>query len=269
MSEDNRVPVGVDPFRPNAARVYNYMLGGKDNYEADQMVARRMLSVAPDTKTLAWFSREFLLRAVRMAAENGIRQFIDIGAGIPISPNVHEVAQGIQASALVASIDYDPVVHAHTNASLAGAHGVTPILADIRSPEEIIDRVQTEAGIDWNEPVAILIVGVLHFVMDDEKPTEIITRFRDAMAPGSFLAFTHASDRTHDDFMYLSSSDTRDSPAQVRFRPPAQVQQFLDGFDVVAPGLVEVQDWLEGDLPITKLVVLGAIGRKPGALPNH
>ncbi|WP_330178765.1 SAM-dependent methyltransferase [Nocardia sp. NBC_01503] len=262
MPQEKRVPVGVDPFRPNAARVYNFMLGGKDNYEADQAVALRMLQVAPDTKTMAWFSREFLLRAVKMAAENGIRQFVDLGAGIPISPNVHEVAQAIQPDALVASIDYDPVVHAHSNALLDDAPGVTTILADIRSPEEIIERARTEAGIDWNEPVAIAVVGVLHFIMDEEKPTEIIARFRDAMAPGSYLAFTHTSTHTTEDFMYLSSGDLEKSPAQVRFRSREQISAFLDGFEVIEPGLTHVQNWLEEDLPLTKLAILGAIGRK-------
>ncbi|MFQ6328800.1 SAM-dependent methyltransferase [Nocardia sp. CWNU-33] len=120
MPEAERVPSGADPTKPNAARVYNYMLGGKDNYEVDQMVAHRMLAVAPDTRTLAWFCRQFLLHSVQLAAEAGVRQFIDIGAGIPISPNVHEVAQQVDASARVVSIDYDPVVYAHGNALLAG-----------------------------------------------------------------------------------------------------------------------------------------------------
>ncbi|MEV4128707.1 SAM-dependent methyltransferase [Nocardia sp. NPDC049707] len=263
MAEADRAPAGVDPSKPNAARVYNYMLGGKDNYTVDQRVAERMLAVAPDTKTTAWFSRKFLLRAVEDAAVAGIRQFIDIGAGIPIAPNVHQVAQKVDPSARVAMVDYDPVVYVHTNALLSSTSGVTAILGDIRRPDEIIEKAKTEGQIDFDKPVAILIVGVLHFVMDDERPAEIIARLRDAMAPGSILAFTHGSADTIPEFVARSTGDTDGSSAQVRFRTPEMVAAYLDGFEVVEPGLVPVQEWLGNDLPPTKLVILGGVGRKP------
>ncbi|QIS15672.1 SAM-dependent methyltransferase [Nocardia arthritidis] len=263
VSDGKRVPAGVDPTKPNAARLYNYLLGGKDNYEVDQVVANRMLAIAPDTKTMAWFSRQFLLKAVQMAAEDGIRQFIDIGAGIPISPNVHEVAQKIQPSALVASVDYDSVVYVHTNAMLSGAAGVTPILADIRHPEDIIERCRVEAGIDWDKPVAILIVGVLHFVMDDEGPAEIFSELRDAMAPGSYLAFTHGWDESAKEFIDQSATDLDGSSSQARFRSRAQVAAFCEGFEIVDPGLVSVQEWLDDDLPVTRLAILAGVCRKP------
>ncbi|MFE7796055.1 SAM-dependent methyltransferase [Nocardia sp. NPDC057440] len=262
MPKADRVPSGTDPTKPNSARVYNYLLGGKDNYEVDELVAHRMLAVAPDTRTLAWFCRQFLLHSVRLAAEAGVRQFIDIGAGIPISPNVHEVAQQIDASARVVSIDYDPVVYAHGNALLAGVPGVFSMLGDIRRPNDIIERSRTEALIDFDKPVAILIVGVLHFVMDDEHPAEIVGVLRDVLAPGSYLAFTHASDNTHADFIERSSSDTVGSSSQVRYRSPATVAAFLDGFDAVGPGLAPVQEWLGDDLPSTRVVILGGVGRK-------
>lgn len=263
MAEADRAPAGVDPSKPNAARVYNYLLGGKDNYTVDQQVAERMLAVAPDTKTTAWFSRQFLLKAVEDAAGAGIRQFIDIGAGIPISPDVHEVAQQIAPSARVVMIDYDPVVYVHTKALLSGTSSVTAILGDIRRPDEIIEKATTEGQIDFDQPVAIVIVGVLHFVMDDERPAEIIARLRDAMAPGSILAFTHGSVDTVTDFVAQSTGDTDGSSAQVQFRTPEMVAAYLDGFEVVEPGLVPVQEWLADDLPHTKLVILGGVGRKP------
>ncbi|WP_433710734.1 SAM-dependent methyltransferase [Nocardia sp. CA-084685] len=263
MAEADRAPAGVDPSKPNAARVYNFLLGGKDNYTVDQRVAERMLAVAPDTKTTAWFSRKFLLRAVEDAAEAGIRQFIDIGAGIPFSPNVHEIAQKIDPTARVVMIDYDPVVHVHTHALLSGASGVTSILGDIRRTDEIIEKAKSEGHIDFDEPVAILIVGVLHYVMDDEHPADIIARLRDEMAPGSMLAFTHGSVHTQPDFVARSTGDTDGSSAQVQFRTPEMVAAYLDGFEVVEPGLVPVQEWLDDDLPSTQLVILGGIGRKP------
>ncbi len=258
-----RTPVGVDPTKPNAARVYNYLLGGKDNYTVDQLVAERMLVIAPNTKTAAWFSRKFLLRAVEDAARAGIRQFIDIGAGIPISPNVHEIAQKFDPTARVVMIDYDPVVHAHTHALLSGATGVISILGDIRRTDEIIEKTKTKGRIDFDQPVAILLVGVLHFVMDDEHPAEIVARLRNVMASDSIMAFTHASAWSSPEFIARVTSDTDASSAQVRFRTPDVVAAFLEGFDVVEPGLVPVQHWLGNDLPATGLNILAAIGRKP------
>ncbi|MEV6135029.1 SAM-dependent methyltransferase [Nocardia sp. NPDC051990] len=261
----DRAPRGVDAPMPNAARIYNYLLGGKDNYMVDQRVAERMLAVAPDTKTTAWFSRKFLLRAVEDAAEAGIRQFIDIGAGIPISPNVHEIAQKIDPSARVVMIDYDPVVHVHTHALLSAATGVTSILGDIRRTDKVIEKSKTEGRIDFDEPVAILIVGVLHFVMDDEYPAEIIARLRDVMAPGSILAFTHASAWSSEELVAQVTGDTEGSSAQCQFRTPDEVAIFLHGFEVAEPGLVPVQEWLDDELPATGLHVLAAIGRVVGA----
>ncbi|WP_225732231.1 MULTISPECIES: SAM-dependent methyltransferase [unclassified Nocardia] len=260
VSDRPRVLTGLDPTKPNSARLHNYILGGKDNYEVDQIAAHRMLAVAPDTRTAVFFSRHFLLSAVRMAAEAGIRQFVDIGAGMPFSPNVHEVAHKFQPSALVASIDYDPVVHVHAHALLS-APGVTPLLADVRCPGDLIDRCRTEAGVDWAEPVAVLLVGVLDYVMDDEHPAAILARLREAMAPSSYLAFTHASTDTDPDLRAISDIDTAGSSAQVRFRHPYEIARLLDGFEHVGPGVVSVQEWLDDDLPVTRLDILAGIGR--------
>ncbi|MBF6178217.1 SAM-dependent methyltransferase [Nocardia otitidiscaviarum] len=262
VAEADRVPAGVDASRPNTARMYNYLLGGKDNYEVDRQVVHRMLEIAPDTRTQATFSREFLLAAVRMAAKEGIRQFIDIGAGIPISPNVHEVAQQIEPTARVAAIDYDPVVYAHCNAHLTESDGVRPMLADFRSPDVIIDQLRADDFIDLSEPVAVLLVGVLHFVMDSEHPAAHIARLHEVMAPGSLLIFTHGSDSTLDAFKEQSQSDTAGSAAQVVFRTKEQVERLLDGFEIVQPGVVTIQEWLADELPQTGLVILGGIGRK-------
>ncbi|MEU2037288.1 SAM-dependent methyltransferase [Nocardia niwae] len=258
-----RAPRGVDPNLPNSARVYDYLLGGKDNYEVDRAVAHRMLSIAPDTRTLAWFSRQFLVRAVQSAAEAGIRQFIDLGAGIPTSPNVHEVARKTDPSARVVYVDFDPVVYSHCNALLAHAEGVTAMLGDVRRPDDIIDRLRSGGLIDFGEPVAITLVGVLHFVMDDEHPAEIVARLREAMAPGSRLAFTHGADNSDPDFITQSSSDTAKSSAQVVYRSPAVVESLFAGFEMIEPGVVPLQQWLDDDLPDTKLVLLGGVVRKP------
>lgn len=267
MSGMERAPRGVDPNLPNSARVYDYLLGGKDNYEVDRAVAHRMLAIAPDTRTLAWFSRQFLVRAVQSAAEAGVRQFIDLGAGIPTSPNVHEVARKTDPSARVVYVDFDPVVYAHCNALLANSAGVTALQGDVRRPEEILDRLRSEGLIDFGEPVAITLVGVLHFVMDDERPAEIVARLREAMAPGSYLAFTHGGDNSNSEFITRSSSDTANSSAQVVYRSPAVVESFFDGFEMLDPGVVPLQQWLGDDLPDTGLVLLGGVVRKPSDVP--
>ncbi|WP_378733189.1 SAM-dependent methyltransferase [Nocardia brasiliensis] len=257
----DRAP-GLNPNVPSSARIYDYLLGGKDNYDIDREVAHRMLAIAPDTRTLAWFIRQFLVKAVQLAAEAGVRQFIDLGAGIPTSPNVHEVARKIEPSARVVYIDNDPIVHAHCDALLANSPGLTALKADVRRPDDILDQLKTESIIDFNEPVAVLIVGVLHFVMDDERPADIIAKFRDAMAPGSYLALTHGSNETHPDFIAQSQSDTDTTPSQVVYRSREQTTAFLDGFEILDPGVAPVQEWLEGDLPATRLVIYGGIGRK-------
>ncbi|MFE9575488.1 SAM-dependent methyltransferase [Nocardia sp. NPDC006044] len=261
MSDVDRAP-GLNPHVPSSARIYDYMLGGKDNYDVDREVAHRMLAIAPDTKTLAWFIRKFLVKAIELAADAGVRQFIDLGSGIPTSPNVHEVARKIHPEARVVYIDNDPIVHAHCDALLAHSPGVTALKADVRQPEDIIDRLKTGALIDFSEPVAVLIIGVLHYVMDDEDPYGIVAKFRDLMAPGSYLAITHGSNDTHPDFITQSQDDTDKSPSQVIYRSHDQVEAFFDGFDLIDPGVVPAQEWLDDDLPATRLVIYGGVGSK-------
>ncbi|MFF3566959.1 SAM-dependent methyltransferase [Nocardia jiangxiensis] len=269
MSGDRPAPEGIDPAKPNAARVYDYLLGGKDNYSADRAVAKRMLEVAPENRTLAWFSRKFLTGAARLAAEGGVRQFIDIGAGIPTSPSVYETVAEIDPAVRVASVDYDPVVCVHANAITAGQTGVTPMHADFREPSDLIARLRTEAGIDFDQPVALLIVGVLHFIMDHERPAEILARFSEVMAPGSYVAFTHGSTETDDTFVNQTASDTKGSTAQFVFRSKSEVAKLFDGFDILDPGIVTVQEWLADNLPPTRLVILAGVGHKPEGPGDH
>lgn len=260
--EIERVPQGVDPHEPRSARVYDYLLGGKDNYEVDRALAHRILAVAPETRSLAWFSRKFLLHAVRTAATAGVRQFVDLGSGIPTSPNVHEVVHETHPAARVAYVDNDPVVFVHCNALMGNHPGVTALHADVRRPAELIRRLETESGIDFAAPVAITLVGVLHYVMDDEDPAELVARYREAMAPGSYLAFTHGADISHPEIIERTSQDARNSSAQVRYRSREEVTTFLDGLENTGPGVVPLQQWLADDLPETKLVLYGAVGRK-------
>ncbi|MFI9503776.1 SAM-dependent methyltransferase [Nocardia sp. NPDC052566] len=261
-SEINRTPQPFNPGQLNSARVYDYLLGGKDSREVDQDMAGQMLSDAPELRTLVWFARGFMRKAVEMAAEAGIHQFIDLGSGIPTSPNVHEVARAIDPSAQVVYVDYDPVVHAHCDALLAKPRGITALLGDIRRPDDILDQLKNRTLIDLSEPVAITLIGVLHYVMDEEHPAAIMAAFRDQLAPGSYVAMTHGSlDSTPEILKVLEG--TRGSSAQVAFRSKAQTESFMAGFELLEPGVVPVQQWLRPDLPETRMVMLGAIGRKP------
>ncbi|RDI43546.1 S-adenosyl methyltransferase [Nocardia mexicana] len=249
---------------PNSARVNDYLLGGNDNFVVDRDLARQMLSSAPEIKTLAWFTRSFMRKAVEMAADAGIRQFVDLGSGFPCSPNVHEVAHEIEPYARVVYVDYDRVAVAHCDALLAGALGVTALLGDVRRPHDILDQLNNHTLINFNEPVAFLLVGVLHYVMDDEHPADIIAAFRDQMAPGSYLAIAHGSSDSDPEILRVLTAANGTS-AQVAFRSTAQTEAFLAGFELLEPGVVPVQQWLRPDLPETRMVMLGAIG----ATPSH
>ncbi|CAM4457706.1 SAM-dependent methyltransferase [Nocardia ninae] len=246
----------------NSARVYDYLLGGKDSQDIDRDVAGQMLSSAPEIKTVAWFCRSFALKAVEMAADAGVRQFLDLGSGIPNSPNVHEVAQEIDPSARVVYVDYDPVVHAHCDALLAKPDGVTALLGDVRRPHDILDQLKNHTLIDFNEPVAITLIGVLHYVMDSEDPAGIIAAFRDQLAPGSYLAITHGSLDSAQEILQVLAGN-KGTSAQVAFRSPAQTEAILAGFELLEPGVVPVQHWLRPDLPETRMVMDAAICRKP------
>ncbi|UGT44623.1 SAM-dependent methyltransferase [Nocardia yamanashiensis] len=261
-SELRRKPDSLNPEEVSAARVYDYLLGGKDNYETDREMAGRMLSQVPEIKTLVWFTRGFLLKAVEMAADAGIRQFLDLGSGIPVSPSVHEAAREIQPSAQVVYVDYDPVVVTHCDALLAGPPGVTALLGDIRCPGEILEQLRERELIDFNEPVAVILSGVLHYVMDDERPADIVATFRDQLAPGSYLAMSHGSSDSDPEILRVLTG-TNNTPSQVKFRSTPETQAFMDGFDLFEPGVVPVQQWLRPGLPTTRMIMLGAIGRKP------
>lgn len=263
VSNSGRAPRGVDPYKPNSARAYNYMLGGKDNYEADQEYARRVLAVAPDSRILAQASRGFLIKGVRTAAEAGVRQFIDLGAGIPISPNVYEIAQGRDPSAQIVCVDNDPVVYMHCTASLSGLPGVTPILADVRDPGELIERLRDDELIDFDKPVAVLMVGVLHFVMDAADPAGIIARFRDEMVPGSYFVVTHVSDESDPIFVEQARAAIEDSPIQVTYRSRNELTSYLDGFEILDPGVVRIQEWLDDPDFTSRAVIIGCVCRRP------
>ena len=184
---------GIDTTVPSTARMYDYWLGGHDNFAADRAAALKVSEAAPEAQLMAVENRRFLRRAVRyLAAEAGIAQFLDIGTGLPTQGNVHQVAQDINPAARVVYVDNDPMVLAHSRALKTGGNTVV-IEADLRDPRAILDQPGTRKLIDFSQPLAVLLVAVLHFISDDEDPHAIVAAIRDALPPGSYLVLSHVT----------------------------------------------------------------------------
>jgi SAM-dependent methyltransferase len=239
------VPSDVDTGKANIARVYDWWLGGDHNFRADQDAARAMLAVEPNAKGIARANRAFLGRAVRfLAAEAGIRQFLDIGSGIPTADNVHQVAAAAASGTKVVYADVDDVAVAHSRLILDGNPDATVIRADLREPASILDARETRLMLDFGRPVAVLLLAVLHFITDAENPLETVATLRDALAPGSYLVISHGcSDFRPEVMSALESAYKSKVAAQGQFRSGAEIAAFFDGFTLIDPGLVWVSQW--------------------------
>jgi hypothetical protein len=234
----------VDTRRANTARVYDYWLGGSHNFLADRDVARAIAAAAPNAPAIAVAGRAFLGRAVRFLAAAGIRQFLDIGSGLPTQANVHEVAQQAAPGARVAYADIDPVVIAHSTALLAGNQNAAIIDASLRDPEKILADPATQALIDFSQPVGLLLVAVLHFIADADDPWRIVATLRGALAPGSYLVLAHGtSDGQPRVAQAVEKIYNRSVSADLHIRSRAEILRFFDGFDLVSPGLVYLPQW--------------------------
>ena len=259
---------GLDTSVAHPARVYDYWLGGTDNFAADREAAERVLAVAPGLRFRVRANRAFLGRATRyLAAEAGIRQFLDIGTGIPAAGNTHEVAQRAAPDSRVVYVDNDPIVLLHAQALLRGSsEGATDYLqADLRDPGVILDRA---AGVlDFGRPVAVMLLGVLHLIQDAEDPWDIVARLMAATPAGSFLTISHpAIDIHHTQADAQRVYNERVATPQT-LRTREQVARFFTGLELVEPGLVQVHQWRPdpGDaVPEGTVSAHGAVGRKPG-----
>jgi hypothetical protein len=242
--EPNWIPPGVDAQRANVARVYDYWLGGSHNFLADQDLGRAIAAVEPNVRAIARANRAFVGRAVRYLAAAGVRQFLDIGSGIPTQGNVHEVAQQADPSARVAYVATDPVVIAHSKAILAGNENATIIDADLRDPEKILGHPAAQQLIDFGQPVGLLIVAILHFIGDAEDPWRLVATLRDALAPGSYLVLSHATNESKPTVAQAAEKVYNSSVAtHVQLRSQAEIRRFFDGFDLIDPGLVYIPLW--------------------------
>lgn len=237
--------LNLDESKPSIARVYDYFLGGKENYACDREFAAKLVAIAPETRTMANDNRAFLGRVVRFLARQGIRQFIDIGTGLPTQDNVHEAVQTITPDARVVYVDNDPVVLVHARALLMDNPNTIVIDADLRKPEKLLANSDLRKLIDFDQPMAILLVGILYFLANEEHPCDIVSRLCAAMPPGSYLALSH-----------IISDDRPDAISQAQElyrtflrgrgdarRTREQVRTFFDGLELVDPGMVYAHQW--------------------------
>ncbi|GAA0315138.1 SAM-dependent methyltransferase [Actinoallomurus spadix] len=239
---DEQAPPGIDVRTPSPARIYDVFLGGKDNYAADRAAAQIAIEAGPDIPRAARENRAFLGRAVRFAVESGIRQFIDLGTGLPTQGNVHEVAQSLDAGARVVYVDNDPIVLAHARALLPPSRTTTVIQADFRDPAAILSHPKTRSLIDFDQPVAVLMLAVLHFAADDEIRATIAT-FRDAMPPGSLLIVSHSTTEGHPETGDQATGAWKNATARLQSRTQKEIEALFDGFDLLDPGVVWVPQW--------------------------
>lgn len=246
------------------ARAYDYVLGGKDNFAVDREAAEQVIALAPDLPALGRAQRRFLLRVTQMCAEAGIKQFVDVGAGIPTLPNVHETARVISPDALVVYVDNDPIVFVHNNALLATDDGVVSIKADVREPEKLLDQLQLQGLVNFDEPILVLFIGLFHLVTDGEDPAALVAQFRARMAPGSHICISQfCADGSDPAARAKLEEISANSPAPMTFRRRDEIERFFDGFELLPPGVVDVQQWWpDEDAPPTMLKVAAGLGIK-------
>jgi SAM-dependent methyltransferase len=263
-------PDTVEIEKPSAARMYDYYLGGSHNFAADRALAERTIEAWPDVAHLCRANRAFLRRSVSHLAEAGIDQFLDLGSGIPTAGNVHEVVHAVNPAARVVYVDADAVAIAHSKELLAREPGAQALYADLRDPEAVLGNPQLTGFLDLGRPVALLMFATLPFVPDEDRPQEIVASYRDATAPGSYLAMSHGtSDYRPEAVRRVEAVYTRASHA-MHLRSREQISSLMDGYELLAPGLVDVIDWrpdpqsppdpLGGD--VARYSMLAAVGRR-------
>jgi SAM-dependent methyltransferase len=239
-------PPGIDLSVPSVSRIYDYYLGGSHNFEVDREAARRAMEFLPGLPKIMQANRAFMRRAVRHAVDEGITQFLDIGSGIPTFGNVHEVAQQADPEARVVYVDHDPVAVAHSKAVLDGNDRAAIAAADLRKPQDVLRSPEVSRLIDLDRPVALLLVAVLHFLEDSDRPYEAVAELRDALAPGSLIILTHASFEGLPVPQEQAGGTVgvyRDIRNPLVMRSHDEVARFFDGCEMVDPGLVAMPHW--------------------------
>ncbi|GAA4442853.1 SAM-dependent methyltransferase [Phytohabitans houttuyneae] len=266
MRRPDWAPETIDIDRPSAARMYDYFLGGSHNFAVDREAAKAMIAAVPETPLIAQANRAFMRRSVRFMMDAGVRQFLDLGSGIPTVGNVHEIAQAAAPESTVVYVDIDPVAVGHSREILGDNEQAVAIQADIRDPDRILDHPDVLKLIDFGQPVALMIVAVMHFVHDDDRPAEIVARLRSALPPGSFLVLSQASGEGRSPAEWDEASAVylrTDRPLHNRGRD--EIIRLFDGFTLVEPGVVWVPEWRpDGPHALDdpeRAVYIGGVGR--------
>lgn len=258
-------PDGIDVDRPSAARVYDYYLGGSHNFAVDRELAKQAVQLIPQLPQIMQANRAFLRRAVRFMVDAGVRQFLDLGSGIPTAGNVHEVAH---PDARVVYVDIDPIAVAHSRSILGGDQHTTVVQADLRQPGQVLADPQLQALLDLDQPVGVLMVAVLHFVADDANPAGIVAGFRDAVVPGSYLAISHGTQESDPQLAVRMLALYARGGAPLTARSREQVEELFAGFELVDPGVVFLPLWRPEALQRVndhpeRFSTFAAVGRKP------
>lgn len=270
---DRALPADIDTAKASVARVYDAFLGGKDNYEVDREVFRRVQQAAPEARLLAWDNRNFLIRVTRfIASETGVTQFLDCGSGLPTAENTHQVAQRIQPDARVVYVDNDPVVLAHGRALLEENDQTHFSAADIFEPREILDDEIVRKHLDFSQPIALFQLGTLHHYDGERSPGDIMQEYIEGLPSGSYVALSHFFDpesSEHSELARRMEQIFLHSPmGSGMFRTRTEIESMFPGLELVEPGLTRCADWWPDGPRVKPLdqvshCILGAVGRKP------
>lgn len=255
--------VSESAVSPTPAGIYDYVLGGTHHTAADRIAAEKALAAAPEGRAAIIENRAFMQRAVRFVAERGIRQYIDLGSGYPTVGPVHEIAAEKIPDPRVLYVDYDPAVVARSR-RIIQAPKVTAATYDLRDPQRILTSPELAELFDWSQPIAVLMVAVLHFVTDEEGPERIVAAFRERMAPGSYLVLSHACFGENADGARQGARGWSRARSQMTLRTREDIRSFFAGLELADPGLVTVQEWgTASPAPTGQAVVLAGVARMP------
>jgi hypothetical protein len=257
-------PEGIDLDRPNAARMYDYALGGSHNFAVDRQMVEKVEAMLPGSSLIAHANRGFLRRAVRYCLDAGVRQFLDVGSGIPTVGSVHEVARQFAPETRVVYVDNDPIAIAHSQAILRGNPHTGAIKGDVRRPAEILTDPAVTELIDFDEPVALLLVSILHFIPDEDDPAGLVHKFTERLAPGSYLVLSHGTPEERPDDADTVGQLYKNTSSPLSLRSRAEIQAFFAGFELVEPGLTWVTAWrpVAGQAEEERREMLAGVGRK-------
>lgn len=257
---------GVDVSRPSAARVYDYFLGGAHNFAVDRALADQIAQMTPNVGDTMRAGRTFLRRSVRFLLDEGIRQFLDIGSGIPTVGNVHEIAQRVAPESTVIYVDSDPIAVAHSQAILADNERAAVIRADLREPERILAEARQLGLIDFSRPLAVLLAGVVHFVSDADGAADTVAELRAALTAGSYLVLSHATQDGQPPEVLRAQQLSSHTSTEIVLRTRAEIEAYFDGLTMIEPGLVFVPAWRPDPGEVVeqpeRVGAYGGVGRK-------